>query len=230
MGAGGGRPAAVFRTPFTGTKWSRSSRRNTCGIVATSGRVILEVVSSIALPGAYRMTYADWLKLPDDGRLYELIEGELLVTPPPSVSHQRISRDLEFALVSYLRRTGRGEVLDAPVGVKLSDEDIVEPDLVIVLAEHSSRIGAQVIDGPPDIVVEILSPGTAKRDLGTKRAKYASTAVPEYWIVDPEARAIEVLCLGSSGYERFGLFGRGDALRSRMLPDFELLLSEVFRG
>jgi len=198
--------------------------------VASPARVILDAVSSIALPGTYRMTFSDWLKLPDDGRLYELIEGELLVTPPPSVTHQRISRDLEFALMSYLRRTGQGEVLYAPVGVKLSDEDVLEPDLVVVLAAHSARVGAQVIEGPPDIVVEILSPGTAKRDLGTKRAKYASSGVPEYWIVDPAARVIEVLRLASSGYERYGLFGHADTLHSATLPDFELSLSEVFRG
>jgi Uma2 family endonuclease len=119
-------------------------------------------------------------------------------------------------------------MLHAPVGVKLSDEDVLEPDLVIVLAAHSARVGTQVIDGPPDIVVEILSPGTAKRDLGSKRAKYASSGVPEYWIVDPTARAIEVLRLTSAGYERHGLFKHAETLRSPALPGFELFLSEVF--
>ena len=173
------------------------------------------------------MTFADWLQLPDDGRLYELIDGELLVSPPPSVQHQRVSRELEFLILEYLRRSKRGEVFDAPIGVRLGD-DVLEPDLVIVLNEHAERIGTQVIDGAPDIVVEILSPGTAKRDLGTKRQAYEAAAVPEYWIVDIESGAVEVLSLERGSYARAGLYRRDDTLRSRVLPDLALALAAVF--
>ena len=89
------------------------------------------VVTS-SFPSAYRLTFADWLRFPDDGRLYEILEGELYVTPPPSVEHQRISRNLEFLLLAFLRRHANGEVLDAPIGVRLSDDDVLEPDLVVV--------------------------------------------------------------------------------------------------
>jgi Uma2 family endonuclease len=81
-----------------------------------------------SLPAAYRLTYSDWLQCPDDGRLYELMGGELIVTPPPGVEHQRISRNLEFRLLEYLRKTGRGEVFDAPIGVRLNDDEVLEPD------------------------------------------------------------------------------------------------------
>jgi Uma2 family endonuclease len=174
------------------------------------------------------LTYEDWLQLPDDGRLYELIDGELFVSPSPNIRHQRVSRDLEFLLLTYLRRTGKGEVLDAPVGVRLARDTVLEPDILVVLREHAGRVGEQVIDGPPDLVVEVLSPGTARRDVGIKREKYRSSGVPEYWIVDPVHASIEVLALDRGEYVRHGLFGRTDTLRSKVLDDFEVALSEVF--
>ncbi len=172
------------------------------------------------------MTFADWLEQPDDGRLYEIIDGELLVSPPPSILHQRISRDLGFRIVEYLRASGRGELLHAPVGVRLG-EDVLEPDLLIVLREHAARVGAQVVEGAPDVVVEILSPGTAKRDLVAKRDVYQTAGVLEYWIVDAVNRAIEVLVLEDGVYSRLGLFRRGDVLRSRTLPDLAIDVASV---
>ena len=186
-------------------------------------------MTSFALPGVYRMTFSDWLRLPDDGRLYEIIDGELLVSPPPSILHQRVSREIGLQLIQHLRARKRGEVLSAPVGVRLGD-DVLEPDIVVVLSEHAGRIGEQVIDGPPDLVVEILSPGTAKRDLVAKRAVYQAGGVPEYWIVDAAADALEVLGLERGAYVRLGLFRRGDTLRSRVLPDLALEISSVLPG
>ena len=184
-------------------------------------------MTSAVLPGVYRMTYSDWLRLPDDGRLYEIIDGELLVSPPPSIRHQRISRRLAFQIERFLEASPLGEIFYAPVGVRLGD-DVVEPDLVIVLREHADRIGEQVIGGAPDIVVEILSPGSAKRDLGAKRATYQSAGVPEYWIVDPESAAIEVLALERGAYLRVALLRRDDTLSSRLLEGLEIQLSMIF--
>lgn len=114
------------------------------------------------------------------------------------------------------------------VGIRLSDEDVAVPDLLVVLTENLHRIEEQCIGGPPDLVVEILSPGTAGRDLGAKRALYEQSGVPEYWIGDPVAETIEVLSLVSGRYVRFGLFGRGDILRSPLLEGLEIPVSEVF--
>jgi Uma2 family endonuclease len=183
-------------------------------------------MSSSARPGAHRKTFADWLEQPDDGRLYEIIDGELLVSPTPNILHQRISRDLGFRIFEYLRASGRGELLAAPVGVRLG-ADVLEPDLLVVLREHAVRIGVQVIEGAPDLVVEVLSPGTAKRDLVAKRAVYQAAGVPEYWIVDPVQCAIEVLVLEDGASARWGFFRRGDALRSRTLPDLAIEVSSV---
>lgn len=185
------------------------------------------VVTS-SLPGIYRLTYADWLRFPDDGRRYEILEGELYSTPPPSVEHQRISRNLQFFLLTFLRRHAAGEVLYAPIGVRLTDEDVLEPDLIVVLREHANRIGAQVIEGAPDIVVEILSPGSARRDLGPKREKYREGGVPEYWIVDPASASVEVLTLREGAYIRYGVFRKNEILRSPVLPTLEIALAEVF--
>jgi Uma2 family endonuclease len=182
----------------------------------------------VPLPGVYKLTSRDWLGFPDDGKLYELIDGELFVTPAPSTRHQRLARNLARHLDAHLVETGRGELFFAPIGVKLSDEDVVEPDLVVVLAEHAERIGPQVIEGAPDLVVEILSPGSAGRDLTSKRDLYARFGIPEYWIVDPESASVEVLTIEGDAYARSGLFRRGDTLRSDLLEGLELALSEIF--
>jgi Uma2 family endonuclease len=180
------------------------------------------------LPSIYRLKFADWMQFPDDGRLYEILEGELYMTPPPSIEHQRISRELGFLLLVFLRKQQKGEILNAPIGVRLSDEDVLEPDLVVVLREHADRVGVQVIEGPPDLVVEILSPGTARRDLGPKRAKYEEAGVPEYWIVDPASASIDVEVLREGKYARHALVKQGEILRSPLLPGLEIALAEVF--
>jgi Uma2 family endonuclease len=121
-------------------------------------------------------------------------------------------------------------VLYAPVGVRLSDDTVLEPDLLVVLTENASRIGEHVVDGPPDIVVEILSPGSARRDLGLKRTEYETAGVREYWIVDPETRSVEVLALEESEgrYARAGLFRVEDSLSSSLLPGLSIALREIF--
>jgi Uma2 family endonuclease len=187
-------------------------------------------MSTATLPAAYRLTYADWLDFPEDGRFYEIIDGELFVSPTPSIRHQDVSGNLYSFLRRHLKETNRGRIFYAPTGVRLSDERVVEPDLLVVLSEHNDLIGTQIIDGAPDLVVEILSPGTAGRDLVMKRELYARAGVAEYWIVDVEAGNIEVLALEreKSDYARFGLFRRGETLRSPLLPELSIPLDEVF--
>jgi Uma2 family endonuclease len=165
-------------------------------------------MSTVILPAAYRLTYQDWLRLPDDGGRYEIVDGEIFMTPAPSIRHQDISSRLHSRLGPFLESSGAGRLFAAPTGVRFSDDVVVQPDLLVVLAEHRSRIAEQVIDGPPDLVVEILSPGTARRDLVAKRELYARFGVPEYWIVDSEGSNIEVLTPEHGAYTRFALFRR----------------------
>lgn len=180
-------------------------------------------------PAAYRLTYSDWLHMPDDGSSYELLGGDLFQTPPPKPEHQEISVVLLQYLIPHVRSTLRGRVFHAPLGVRLSEEDVPEPDLLVILERNLHRIGEQVIDGAPDLVVEILSPGTAGRDLGPKRDLYERHGVPEYWIVDPKARRIEVLVWTDGAYLSAGLYSIGDELRSALLPGLGIPIAEVFR-
>ena len=135
-----------------------------------------------------QLDYSDLASAPDDGLRYELLDGELLVTPSPSLVHQRVSRRLQRQLEDYFHTTGRGEVFDAPSDVILTPHDVVEPDLLVVTdARQFSRRG---VEGPPALVVEILSPSTRDRDQTVKARRYAVLGIPHYWIVDPDALRI----------------------------------------
>ena len=136
-----------------------------------------------------KFTHADLLAMPDDGKRREIVEGELFVTPSPNLGHQRIFRRIGLALANYLEANPIGEILYAPMDVILSEFDVLEPDLIIVLNEHREILKTWV-EGTPDLVVEILSATTAKRDRGLKLKAYARHGVKEYWIVDPGQRAI----------------------------------------
>lgn len=139
-----------------------------------------------------QLTYADYLGFPEDGRRHEILDGEHYVTPSPSAGHQRFLVELTVRLHAVISATGRGTVLVAPMDVVLSDVDIVQPDLLVVLTDHSERIEGSCVRGAPDLVVEILSPSTRDRDRRLKRSLYEKSGVFEYWLVDLESRAVEV--------------------------------------
>jgi len=131
-----------------------------------------------------KYTYEDYLKTPEDKR-YELIEGELLMTPSPITSHQRISRKIEFLIEKFVTENDLGEVFYAPYDVHLDDENVVQPDIMFISKGRSKIIGEKNLLGAPDLVVEILSESTAYRDLIQKKKLYAKFGVKEYWIVVP---------------------------------------------
>jgi len=144
----------------------------------------------MALP---QITWQDVQQMPDDGIRYEAIEGDLYMTPAPSVRHQRISLHLERALSTILVEPGRGELLHAPVGVEFPGTgEGVQPDILFVSNERRGIVAEDAIRGAPDLVVEILSPSTSARDRGIKLRLYERQGVLEYWLVDPEAGVIEV--------------------------------------
>ncbi len=131
--------------------------------------------------------------MPEDGNRYEAIGGELCVSPPPRPPHQWVSANLFQALTDLLVRPGFGRLFYAPIGVEFPDtEEGVQPDLLFVSAERLSIVTEDWIRGAPDLVIEILSPSTARRDRTVKRHLYQRQGVPEYWIVDLDAKQIEV--------------------------------------
>ena len=140
-----------------------------------------------------QITWQDVQQLPDDGHRHEAIGGELYVTPAPSFRHQRISQKLEQALLHLLETPGHGLVVHAPIGVEFpATEEGVQPDIVFVSQARRELITDKGIRGAPDLVIEILSPTTAGRDRGVKLKLYKQHGVEQYWIVDPDADAVEV--------------------------------------
>jgi Uma2 family endonuclease len=174
-----------------------------------------------------KYTYADYLKTPDDER-YELIEGELLMTPSPVTRHQRISRKIEFMLEKCVTENDLGEVFDAPYDVYLDAENVVQPDLLFVMKERLNIIGEKNIQGAPDLVIEIISEATAYRDLVQKKKLYARFGVKEYWIVLPEESSVEVYTLKDNTFGLYTTYGRDDTLKSPLLQKLKIDLKKIF--
>ena len=183
----------------------------------------------VALETRPKFTYADYLNAPDDAR-YELLDGELIMSPAPNRLHQTASGNLFVELKLLMRRAALGEVFTAPFDVVLSDTDVVQPDIMFVSSARAHIITDANIRGAPDLVVEILSPGTAERDRTFKRDLYARHGVKEYWMVDTELRRIYQLILDADEFRLAGVFGMGDTLVSSTLGGYALKVSDVFAG
>jgi Uma2 family endonuclease len=147
------------------------------------------------------LTYDDYAALPDDGRRYELYEGELTVTPAPRPRHQLVIGNLYMLMGQHVRRHGLGEVFLSPIDVILSPITVLQPDLVYVERARLGIVTERAIEGAPTLVVEVLSPSTNVRDRGIKQALYARHGVPYYWIVDPTTRVVQALHRGGGSYE-----------------------------
>ena len=145
------------------------------------------------------LTYRDYAVLPDDGRRYELHEGELSVTPAPGATHQRVILKLGVALDAHVRARGLGEIFIAPFDVILSDTTVVQPDIMYVATDRSARASERGIEGAPTLVIEVLSPSTTRVDRQTKLELYARHDIPWYWIVEPDSRVVEVYKLVAGG-------------------------------
>ena len=175
-----------------------------------------------------KLTYEDYRNTPDDER-YELIDGELIMSPSPREAHQRTHGNIGTRLYIFVERRNLGRVYFAPFDVVLSDTDVVQPDLLFVSRERLHIITEDNIQGAPDLAVEILSPSTSARDRGYKRDLYAKHGVKEYWQVDTDAKRITVLSLNADGdYDVVAVYGVGQTLASPLLPGFALNLDEIF--
>ncbi len=149
-------------------------------------------------------TWQDYLQLPEQPLRHEVLAGELVVSPAPSVRHQQVLKRLARQLQERIEDPGLGQVLIAPLDVRLSQVDVVQPDLMVVLQANLHRLGPQFLDGPPDLAIEVISPGTARRDRGLKRRRYEALGVREYWIVDPEAGTVEQFAHNGDALRRAG--------------------------
>lgn len=175
-----------------------------------------------------KLTYRDYLTWPDDGRRYELYQGELHMVPSPSVTHQRISGNLEALLRQFVLENRLGEVFHAPLDVVFAEDTFVQPDILFVSQERRGIIGEQNISGAPDLVIEILSPSTEERDRGVKLQLYCRYGVRECWLVDPEERMVEVLALSPEGYRVLGRSSGDEAVSSQVLAGLRFPVREIF--
>jgi Uma2 family endonuclease len=182
----------------------------------------------VAGPKQGQWTYADYAAIPEDGHRYEVVSGVLYMSPSPNVEHQRIAKMIVAALSRVIDRGGFGEVFQSPLDVELSDGNVVQPDVFVLLEEHGERVMETRIVGAPDLVVEIASPGTARHDLGKKLDVYACASVPEYWIVTPGSKTVEVLVLKDGLYSSLGLFHGRAVLPSHIVPMVSVRVEQFF--
>ena len=140
--------------------------------------------------GRSRVSYADLERVPDDGRRFEILDGELIeMTPSPTPQHQRSAKRLQRQLEAYFEHEGLGEVFGAPLDVILTPSDVFQPDILVVTDPR--HVTARAIEAPPELLVEVLSPSSATYDRVKKANRYAALGVMNYWILDPAARRLE---------------------------------------
>ena len=177
-----------------------------------------------------KLTYEDYVLIPDDGQRHEIIDGEHYVTPAPFVRHQALLVELSARFRNYLRRRRIGHVLIAPTDVLFSVYDVVQPDLLFISKERAGIIDRKNIQGSPDLAIEILSVGNRKYDQETKLDLYDRFDVLEYWIFDPEQRTAQVYRRMDDRLRLFADLSAAakDVLTSPLLPGFSLPLTKVF--
>jgi Uma2 family endonuclease len=177
-----------------------------------------------------RVTYAEMLEWPDDGRQYELYDGEVIVVPAPFPGHQRVTSNLADLLRDYAKTTG-GLALFAPLDIVLSEHDVVQPDVVFFSRERRHLVKDwEVTRAAPDLAVEVLSERTESRDRGRKMDLLARFGVPEYWIVDPRDHTIELFVLSSAAYGRRVAARHDDIVASPTLSGLSFAAARVFAG
>lgn len=172
-------------------------------------------------------TYEDLFSLPDDGRRYEIIEGELYEMPAPTLAHAFAIAKIITLLIPLLDRLN-GRWFTAPLDVFLPGANPVQPDIIAFLPGSKANLVDRGIEGPPDLVVEVLSPSNRVHDLLTKRALYARAEVREYWIVDPDQRTLQILSLGGADLHADSVGSGKDRLTSPLLGPLDVAVDDLF--
>jgi Uma2 family endonuclease len=175
-----------------------------------------------------KLTYEEFRQLPDDGKRYELIGGEVRLTPAPSTKHQFVVHNLDMALSPYVQENKLGEVWEAPLDVRLAEDTALQPDLVFVASTRVEIVREEFIAGAPDLVVEVLSASTAVHDRATKLPIYAEAGVPEFWLIDSQAKTVEVLKLQGNKYFVDATLAGDQVLISNLFPSWQLSLRDLF--
>ena len=177
--------------------------------------------------GRGNFTYEDLRYTPDDGKRYEVLEGDLIVSPSPKVKHQRIVHKLAM-LLGRVEAARLGVALLARMDVVLSEGDVVEPDLLFIATDRLGIVTEDNVQGAPDLVVEIISEGTRKRDVITKRHIYERYGVCFYWLVDPEEETVRVFELKDGAYGEPVTLKAGHQLGCALFPGITQDVGKLF--
>ncbi|MFB3924015.1 MAG: Uma2 family endonuclease [Terriglobia bacterium] len=179
------------------------------------------------MPVDIRLTYEDYCLFPNDGKRYEIIDGELFVTPSPRSLHQIIVSNLHLELGQFVKSRKLGRLYVAPLDVVFSRFDVVEPDLLYISQARSAVLTEKNVQGSPDLVVEVLSETTADVDRTTKLKLYARYGVQEYWIIDPLGPSAQIYRRKAGSLDLAATHQPEDFLTSPLFPGFSLKLRNL---
>lgn len=175
-----------------------------------------------------KITYEDYKEIPDNGKRYQIVDGELTMSSAPNMFHQHVSLNLTYYLKDFLLKHPIGVLYEAPCDVVLSDIDIVQPDILFVLNEHKSIITNENVTGAPDFVIEIISGSSRRLDIKVKKVLYELHNVKEYWIVDPDLDTIQKLLLQDKKFVDTGTYEINQTIFSDVIKGFSIELEKVF--
>ena len=182
---------------------------------------------AIAIPKKKKYTYEDYARLPE-GAPYQLIGGELIMTPAPTPYHQYISGNIYSVLKGFVEGNNLGQVYYSPIDVYFEETETYQPDIIFISKERLDIIKETKIEGAPDLVIEILSPATAYYDLKKKFKIYEKHGVKEYWIVDPEEKSIEIYQNEGGQFRLIQTAKEKDTVNSPLLKGLEINLEKIF--
>lgn len=175
-----------------------------------------------------RFDYEAYRALPETGPRYQLVDGDLIMSPAPSFWHQEVAARLFLEMRTFVEQGRLGKVLFSPLDVILSDEDVLQPDIVFISTARKKIIVKEGLRGVPDLCVEVLSPSNRNLDVKTKRLIYARYRLPELWLVDPDRHWLRVFRLRDDPHRAVAVYRAKDTLTTRLLPGFALKLDKVF--
>jgi Uma2 family endonuclease len=176
------------------------------------------------------ITRRDYQAMPEGPPYYQVIEGDLLMSPSPNTFHQIITGRIHQLIANYLEKHPLGEVFIAPLDVYLDDTNVYQPDVFFVSNRRRGIITEQGIEGAPDLVIEALSPATARYDKGSKREMYARCGVKEFWLVDANSRTIQVYLLGKNAEEPIATHSEKATFESSLLPGLRVKNAAIFKS
>lgn len=182
----------------------------------------------MSAPQIELFTAADYREMPDDGKRFQLVEGELIMAPAPNTFHQVVQGNLHYLLKAYLIRKPIGTILCAPCDVYLDEHNVFQPDVLFVTREHAARIADHGVVGAPDLVVEILSPSSAGIDR-RKRAHFAKAGTVEFWQIDPALRQIQRFVFAENAAKPVALIDEPETFSSPLFPGLVVGTADIFR-